>query len=381
MNILEFKNVTKTYALKKNQVITAVDQFSLNIAQGEMVVLLGPSGCGKTTLLRMISGLEQLSAGDILMDGNSIVGIPPHKRPIAMVFQNYALYPHMSAEQNLTYALGVKKIPKDRIKKRLQDCCTLLQLDASILLRKPEALSGGQRQRVALGRAIMQRPRVSLLDEPFANLDQNLRMHLRTQIRKIQKTLDLTIIMVTHDQGDALTMGDRVVLMDQGIIIQAASPQTMYHQPENLFAARFMGWPPINEISGQIHWDGHGILFRHAGGSIPLPIGNQGFTQDQRVVLCIRPEHVKIFSGKGYGSHPYKCMDVEMSGATCFVNAQRAELKISGVARNDLIRPGDPVRISFKAGSILFYDSDTRKRLDVRLVTGQSAINRPGKHD
>jgi len=366
MNILELKNVTKTYALKK-QSLTAVDRFSLGIAKGEMVVLLGPSGCGKTTLLRMISGLERLSGGDILMNGNSIVNIPPHKRPVAMVFQNYALYPHMSAEKNLTYALKVKKIPEITIKKRLQDCCTLLQLDLSTLSRKPEALSGGQRQRVALGRAIMQRPMVSLLDEPFANLDQNLRMHLRTHIRKIQAALNLTTIMVTHDQGDALAMGDRVVLMNQGKIIQAASPQTMYHQPDNLFAARFMGWPPINEIAGQIHWDEKGILFHHAEGILRLPIVNKGFTREQRVVLCIRPEWVKIFPGISRAA-TYACMDVEMSGATRFVHARNGELKISGVSRNDLIRPGSPVQISFKAKSILFYDYATRKRLDVRFL-------------
>lgn len=366
MPLLKFKNVTKTYDTNRKKCLIAVDKFSLTVSQGEMIILLGPSGCGKTTLLRMISGLETPSAGDIQMNDKSLGDIAPHKRPISMVFQNYALYPHMTAMQNLTYALRVKKKTKNEINRRLISCCDLLQLDGDILNQKPDALSGGQRQRVALGRALMQRPRVILLDEPFSSLDQNLRMHLRIQIRKIQQQLGLTMIMVTHDQGDALSMGDRVVLMNDGKMVQVATPQNLYHKPDNLFAATFMGWPPINLIKGWIQSEKNTLVFCQEDGGIKLPVGDHVLFEGQVVIIGIRPEQIQIRPQTGDNRSPYTCIDEEVAGAIRYIHIQCGDQKLTGIAVDNGIIPGNPVHFKISLKSVNFYDSKTGNRLRKR---------------
>lgn len=363
MPILEFNEVTKIYNAGKKNEVTALDRFSLKVVKGEMIVLLGPSGCGKTTLLRMVSGLETITSGGIFMNGNAIGHVPPAKRPVAMVFQNYALYPHMTAQKNLVYALEVRKVPKPEIKRRLRECCRMLRLDEALLARKPGELSGGQRQRVALGRAVMQQPKVFLLDEPFSSLDQNLKMHLRVRIREIQKTLDLTVLMVTHDQGDAMAMGDRVVLMNQGKIVQTAAPKVLYHAPQTLFAATFMGWPQVNRVPGQIYATDGGGLFCRTGEGWDLPMDGPGLRPGQKIILCIRPEQVRIHKAAGREPTGYMCVDEEMSGITRFVRAVRQDQRITGIPAQSDISPGDPVRFSFHGAPAPVFDAGTGLKL------------------
>ena len=356
MDTLVFNDVTKVFAPKKKKPVTAVDRFSLTVSQGDMIVLLGPSGCGKTPLLRMIAGLDAPSAGDLLLNGADLKALPAHKRPVAMVFQNYALYPHMTARQNLTYALSVKKTPKEEIRRRFTETCEILKLDADLLGRKPETLSGGQRQRVALGRAIMQRPKVFLLDEPFSNLDQNLRMHLRIQIRKIQKALNLTVIMVTHDQGDALAMGDRIVLMDRGHIVQVAPPKTLYDHPETLFAATFLGWPPMNRIPGRIHAHGNETIFIQDDGPLRVPLSRP--VDGDRVVLGIRPEHVRVTAVPEPKDAPGLCVDEEMVGLVRYAHARCGADTLTGIA-GEGISPGSPVRFDLAPDHAHLFDPET----------------------
>src|ERR1700744_3426709 len=222
----------------------AFDQLNLEIGDGEFLVLVGPSGCGKSTSLRMLAGLEDVDRGRILIQGKDVTNLPPKSRDIAMVFQNYALYPHMSVYENMAFALKLRKTPKAEIARRVKEAASLLQLDES-LSRKPKALSGGQRQRVAMGRAIVREPQVFLMDEPLSNLDAKLRVQTRTQIASLQRRLGTTTVYVTHDQVEAMTMGDRVAVLKDGLLQQVDSPRNMYDRPANLFVAGFIGSPPL----------------------------------------------------------------------------------------------------------------------------------------
>src|SRR5947199_6866162 len=239
MAAIELENVTKEFAGG----VVAVDDVSLTIADGEFMVLVGPSGCGKSTLLRMIAGLEEVTEGTISIGDRDVTDLAPRQRDIAMVFQNYALYPHMDVRKNLGYALKVRKMPKDEVDRRVMEVARMLGLD-ELLDRRPAALSGGQRQRVAMGRAIVREPAAFLMDEPLSNLDAKLRVQMRAEIAGIQHDLGVTTIYVTHDQIEAMTMGDRVAVMRKGELQQVADPQNLYKQPTNLFVAAFIGSPP-----------------------------------------------------------------------------------------------------------------------------------------
>ena len=233
---LQLKNIYKIY----DGNVTAVSDFNLDIDDKEFIILVGPSGCGKSTTLRMIAGLEEISKGELYIGGNLVNDVEPKDRDIAMVFQNYALYPHMTVYDNMAFGLKLRKVPKDVIKEKVQEAARILDIE-HLLDRKPAALSGGQRQRVALGRAIVREPKVFLMDEPLSNLDDKLRVQMRTEINKLHKKLDTTFLYVTHDQTEALTMGTRIVVMKDGVIQQVDAPQVLYSQPCNVFVAGFIG--------------------------------------------------------------------------------------------------------------------------------------------
>ncbi|HXY84660.1 MAG TPA: ATP-binding cassette domain-containing protein, partial [Gaiellaceae bacterium] len=261
-----FDQVTKTYP----DGTTAVNALDLDIQNGEFMVLVGPSGCGKTTALRMVAGLEDISKG-VLRIGDRVVNyVPSRDRDIAMVFQSYALYPHLSVYDNIAFGLRVKKVPRQEIERRVGNAARILGLEP-FLKRKPRALSGGQRQRVAMGRAIVREPSAFLMDEPLSNLDAKLRVQMRGEIASIQRDLGVTTIYVTHDQVEAMTMGDRVAVIRKGELQQVADPQTLYDRPVNLFVAGFIGAPPINLLPGTLRPVGGGLELAIAGASIALP--------------------------------------------------------------------------------------------------------------
>jgi multiple sugar transport system ATP-binding protein len=269
--------------------VVAVDDLSLEIGDGEFMVLVGPSGCGKSTILRILAGLEEVTAGEVYIDGRQVTDLPPKQRDVAMVFQNYALYPHMSVEQNLGFGLKLRKSPKDEIKRRVTEAAKILGLEP-LLARKPVALSGGQRQRVAMGRAMVREPKAFLMDEPLSNLDAKLRVQMRAQLAKLHDTLKTTTVYVTHDQVEAMTLGERVAVMRDGVLQQVDTPQNLYGNPSNLFVAAFIGSPPMNLVEAKV-LDG---MVAFAGFEIPMPHGRDlGDHRGRTVILGIRPSDLE----------------------------------------------------------------------------------------
>src|SRR5689334_15462477 len=273
----------------------AVGGIDLDIADQEFVVLVGPSGCGKTTTLRMIAGLENITDGKILIGGDIVNDVPPKDRDIAMVFQNYALYPHMTVHENMSFGLRLKKMPKEEINRRVANVATILAL-TELLDRKPKQLSGGQRQRVAMGRAIVRNPKVFLFDEPLSNLDAKLRVHMRTEIKKVHQKVRTTTVYVTHDQVEAMTLADRVVVMNGGRIEQVGTPKDLYHSPQTRFVAGFIGSPAMNFISCGLEEAAGGLRLKMGHLDIPLPADRaaryRGFAGKSGLVCGLRPEHV-----------------------------------------------------------------------------------------
>jgi multiple sugar transport system ATP-binding protein len=284
-----FDRVSKVY----DNGFKAVDNLDLEIRDGEFMVLVGPSGCGKTTALRMLAGLEEISEGELVIDDRVVNEVAPQKRDIAMVFQNYALYPHLSVYDNMAYGLKIQKLPKAEIKARVAEIAKVIGLE-DLLERKPKALSGGQRQRVAMGRAIVRRPKVFLMDEPLSNLDAKLRVQMRSEVARIQHELKATTVYVTHDQVEAMTMGDRVALMRRGVLQQVDTPMKLYNEPANLFVASFIGSPSMNLFEAQLE---------RRNGNLVAQIGDQFLRLDERpsldryigrkLALGIRPEHIE----------------------------------------------------------------------------------------
>ncbi|WP_284947659.1 ABC transporter ATP-binding protein [Acidisoma cladoniae] len=294
---VSIRTLKKTY---DNSDALAVKGINLEIADGEFVVLVGPSGCGKSTTLRMIAGLEDISSGEIDIDGRVVNDVPPRDRDIAMVFQNYALYPHMSVYDNMAFGLKLRKFPKADIKKRVEDAARILHL-TPLLQRKPRALSGGQRQRVAMGRAIVRNPKVFLFDEPLSNLDAKLRVQMRTEIKKVHNAVRTTTVYVTHDQVEAMTLADRVVVMNQGLIEQVGPPQHLYHHPETRFVAGFIGSPGMNFIPCRVVKGAAGLAIELANGvSLPVPAERAPRYEayaGKEMLFGIRPEHMPAFTG------------------------------------------------------------------------------------
>ena len=297
------ENVCKIYTGDKGREVTAVNSVNLTVEDREFMVFVGPSGCGKSTTLRMIAGLEEISRGSIYIDGKKVNDVPPKDRDIAMVFQNYALYPHMTVYKNMAFGLELRNYPKAEIQSRVQEAAQILGLNDDMLARRPKALSGGQRQRVALGRAIVRKPKVFLFDEPLSNLDAKMRVQMRTEISKLHHRLSTTMIYVTHDQVEAMTMGDRICLMKDGMIQQVAPPLEIYNQPANMFVAAFIGSPPMNFFAGTLIEKGGRLLFSEtiaAGtpGEMLLEVPDEQAVKLQswvgkKLFLGLRPENLE----------------------------------------------------------------------------------------
>jgi len=297
------ENLYKIYQGDKGRDVTAVESVNLTVEDREFMVFVGPSGCGKSTTLRMIAGLEEISKGTISIDGKRVNDVPPKDRDIAMVFQNYALYPHMTVYQNMAFGLQLRKYPKAEIEQRVQEAAKILGLTAEMLARKPKALSGGQRQRVALGRAIVRKPKVFLFDEPLSNLDAKMRVQMRTEISKLHQRLATTMIYVTHDQVEAMTMGDRICMMKDGVIQQVATPLEIYNRPANMFVAAFIGSPPMNFFAGTLVEKESRLFFAEKakagapdGISVAVPdeqAAKLGAWKEKTLFLGIRPEDLQ----------------------------------------------------------------------------------------
>ncbi len=298
MAAIELVHLSKVYAND----VAAVRDLNLEVAEGEFMVLVGPSGCGKTTALRMVAGLEEVTLGEIRIGGKVVNDLPPRDRDIAMVFQNYALYPHKTVYDNLAFGLRMRKVPKAEQKSRVEEIARVLGI-SDLLQRRPAQLSGGQRQRVAMGRAIVREPKAFLMDEPLSNLDAKLRVQMRAEIARIQQALKVTTVYVTHDQVEAMTMGDRVAVMRDGELQQVATPQRLYDAPVNLFVASFVGSPPMNLFEAELARNGSGLLCRIGDSELELPgdvvaerpalAGYAG----RRVAIGIRPEDVREAAG------------------------------------------------------------------------------------
>jgi len=317
-----FQEVSKTFGH-----VLAVNKLNLEVAQGELLVLLGPSGCGKTTSLRMLAGLERISSGTIRIGGTIVNELPPRSRNVAMVFQSYALYPHLSVYENLAYPLRIRGLPKASIGPRVREVASLLQID-SLLERRPKQLSGGQRQRVALGRAIVRRPAVFLMDEPLSNLDAQLRVHTRGELKRLQSELGVTTIYVTHDQAEAMTLADRVAIMRDGLLQQVGPPRAIYDRPSNMFVARFLGSPGMNFLKGVLRADGGRLGWSSNGYSLQLPSEWTSAVQaapasaPAEVYLGVRPENVAFVDQPDEASLPAEVYVSEALGNETLVRLQ-----------------------------------------------------------
>ena len=301
---IQFKNVTKTFGDTR-----VVDDLSLEIGDGEFVVLLGPSGCGKTTTLRMLAGLESVTTGDIYIDGERINDVQTQHRDLAMVFQSYALYPHMTIAENIAYPLRVRKLPKDERMRRVNDVARMLEIEA-LLDRKPRQLSGGERQRVALARAIVREPRAYLMDEPLSNLDARLRVQMRGELKRLQHQLGTTTIYVTHDQAEAMTLATRVAVMQRGRLQQFDTPLNIYNHPANRFVAEFVGSPSMNFVDGKID---EGVFVSEA---IRVPVTRANADQ---LTIGIRPEDIRVLTEPQDGAIPATVYVTELMGNETFV--------------------------------------------------------------
>ncbi len=366
MASLSLKNICKVYP----NGFEAVKDFNLEIADQEFIIFVGPSGCGKSTTLRMIAGLEDISSGELKIGDRVVNDVEPKDRDIAMVFQNYALYPHMSVYDNMAFGLKLRKVPKDQIDKMVKEAAKILDL-TPLLDRKPKALSGGQRQRVAMGRAIVRNPKVFLMDEPLSNLDAKLRVQMRIEIAKLHQRLGTTIIYVTHDQTEAMTLGTRIVVMKDGVVQQVDTPQNLYEKPRNLFVAGFMGSPQMNFLNATVKVSGNIANLEIAGHSIPLPPEKSkkiidGGYDGKTVTFGIRPENVgdsEEFLAKFPQSTFESSVRVyELLGAEVFLYFDLDEFPLT--ARVDpatKARPGDTIKFAFDIDKIHVFDKETEQ--------------------
>ncbi len=353
MGAIALRNVEKTYGLgpKAVKVIHGVDA---EIADGEFIVIVGPSGCGKSTLLRMVAGLEEITGGEIHIGGRIVNRLEPAERDIAMVFQNYALYPHMSVYDNMAYGLKIAKQPKAEIEMRVQKAAKILEL-GHLLDRKPRQLSGGQRQRVAMGRAIVRQPQVFLFDEPLSNLDAKLRAATRLEIQKLHHELGVTSLFVTHDQVEAMTLAQRMIVMNAGRIEQIGTPEQVYGKPASTFVAGFIGSPPMNLMAGQAD----GSRFTVGGETISLP---SAAPRGGALTLGVRPEHATLSDNGGW---PLKVDMLEMLGAERLVYGRLGDAPFTLRIEATLAHPahGDSVRLHVAAEHLHWFDSGTGQRV------------------
>jgi multiple sugar transport system ATP-binding protein len=386
---IELVHLSKVYGND----VTAVRDLNLDVAEGEFMVLVGPSGCGKTTALRMVAGLEEITSGEIRIGGKTVNDLAPRDRDIAMVFQNYALYPHKSVYENLAFGLRMRKVPKDEQKRRVDEIARILGL-GDMLQRRPAQLSGGQRQRVAMGRAIVREPKAFLMDEPLSNLDAKLRVQMRAEIARIQQTLKVTTVYVTHDQVEAMTMGDRVAVMRDGELQQVDTPQRLYDAPANLFVASFVGSPPMNLFEAVVEGDNGRLVSRIGDTELELPADVSSARPQlanyagRRVAIGIRPEDVREASGWDGARLRGRILLVESLGSEQLVHieiaatplersdlvdtaaqppgpslgvdtAERAVTLLGRFDRHLLLSPGEAVEVAIDPRLLHFFDLET----------------------
>ncbi|MCF0146283.1 MAG: sn-glycerol-3-phosphate ABC transporter ATP-binding protein UgpC, partial [Eubacterium sp.] len=339
--------------------------FNLEIEDKEFIIFVGPSGCGKSTTLRMIAGLESISEGEFKIDGVLMNNIEPRDRDIAMVFQNYALYPHMTVYDNMAFSLKLRKVPRDEIDKKVREAARILDLE-KLLDRKPNALSGGQRQRVAMGRAIVRQPKVFLMDEPLSNLDAKLRVQMRLEISKIHQRLGATIIYVTHDQTEAMTLGTRIVVMKDGIVQQVDSPTNLYNKPCNLFVAGFIGSPQMNFFDAVCHVNGKQVTLQIGESSFELPPEKaekliEGGYAGKTVVLGIRPENVNEAKDPNSASTiPAEVKFYELLGAEVFIYFDLNGMQMTARTTSDTkLRIGSSAHFSLNMDKVHVFDKET----------------------
>ena len=374
MASLSLRNVYKRYPGG----VTAVSDFNLEIKDKEFIILVGPSGCGKSTTLRMVAGLEEISDGEVYIGDRLVNDVAPKDRDIAMVFQNYALYPHMTVFDNMAFGLKLRKTPKDEIKRRVEEAARILDIE-HLLERKPKALSGGQRQRVALGRAIVREPKVFLLDEPLSNLDAKLRAQMRTEISKLHQRLGTTFIYVTHDQTEAMTMGTRIVVMKSGLVQQVDTPQNLYLRPCNLFVAGFIGSPQMNFIESKLIKDGKDFFVEfgsedtktRAGVKFKIKLPAEKNTDNcldayagKEIIMGIRPEDVHneddLLAIYKDGIVEAKVEVTELMGAETYLYMNCEGQSINArVAPTNTAKPGDTIKIAIQPDKIHLFDKDT----------------------
>ncbi len=366
MASLSLRNIKKVYS----QGVTAVQEFNLEIADKEFIIFVGPSGCGKSTTLRMIAGLEEITEGELYIDDKIVNDIEPKDRDIAMVFQNYALYPHMTVYDNMAFGLKLRKTPKAEILKTVTEAARVLDIE-HLLDRKPKALSGGQRQRVAMGRAIVREPKVFLMDEPLSNLDAKLRVQMRLEISKLHHRLKTTIIYVTHDQVEAMTLGTRIVVMKDGFIMQVDTPTNLYERPQNLFVAGFIGSPQMNLLDAKVSKNGNNVELAFDTNKISVPDAKakklvDGGYVGKEVVMGIRPQDIhdtQIFLESSPNSIVTATVNVtEMLGSETFLYLSADTNDITArVDARSTAKPGDKVKLAFDLNRIHIFDKETEK--------------------
>ena len=360
MSKILFKNIDKVYPGN----VSAVTDFNLEIDDKEFIILVGPSGCGKSTTLRMVAGLEEISGGELYIGDKMVNDIAPKDRDIAMVFQNYALYPHMTVFNNMAFGLKLRKIPKDEIKERVEEAAKMLDIEY-LLERKPKALSGGQRQRVALGRAMVRDPKVFLLDEPLSNLDAKLRTAMRTEITKLHKKLGTTFVYVTHDQTEAMTMGDRIVVMKDGFIQQVDTPQNLYNFPNNLFVAGFIGAPQMNFLNAKIKSSNDWVEVDFGGNfQLNLTCNKADCLRpydSKDVVVGIRPEDLYVTGIENYNVATKAFVEItELMGSETYVYLDCFGEKLICKAPGDtVIKTGKEIDLAFDIKKMHFFEKET----------------------
>jgi multiple sugar transport system ATP-binding protein len=360
--------VTLENVVKKFDRVTVVQDVNLTVKDREFIVLVGPSGCGKSTTLRMVAGLEEITSGTIRIDNRVVNDVSPKDRDIAMVFQNYALYPHMSVYDNMAFGLKLRKFPKDEIRQRVHEAAEILGI-RDLLQRKPRALSGGQRQRVAVGRAIVRKPRVFLFDEPLSNLDAQLRVAMRAELKKLHERLKATVIYVTHDQVEAMTMGERIVIMKDGIIQQVGSPLEVYAHPENLFVAGFIGSPAMNFIECNVAQVDGRLSFAHSGFTLPVPSALADVLAayvDRPVIMGCRPEDIHEASPKdsAHGTVDALVEVVEPVGHEIYLVVKAGPAEITArVSPDTPVKAGHTIRLSVTTEKLHAFDPQTEKAI------------------
>ena len=364
MASLSLTNVCKVYP----NGFEAVKDFNLEVEDQEFIIFVGPSGCGKSTTLRMIAGLEEISSGELKIDGRVVNDVEPKDRDIAMVFQNYALYPHMTVFDNMAFGLKLRKVPKDEIKKKVEEAAKILDLE-KLLDRKPQALSGGQRQRVAMGRAIVRNPKVFLMDEPLSNLDAKLRVQMRSEIASLHNRLKATIIYVTHDQTEAMTLGTRIVVLKDGVIMQVDSPQKLYNEPNNLFVAGFIGSPQMNFIDAVCKVEGERVTLNFEKTSVVLPPAKakkliDGGYNGKTVVMGIRPEDIGD-SQIEIEAHKDAVFETDVTGYELLGSEVLLYFNVAGTAMTAKVdsrttaRMGDHITLAIDPEKIHCFDKET----------------------